>query len=132
MPLSWRDTVRYCAMCKSSALAQSLAVKAKKGRRLTSKEIGLIENFAKAMVKTVGLENKTIEGFGEPGSFSLSLRPELLLYGDRAKVIFRKNWLVDEHTDTVLGKVENESLTLYPNFLIHVTDLAREVLGSKS
>lgn len=130
MPLSWRDTIRYCAMRKDSEVAQSLVKKAKRGNRLTSKEVELIHEYASVMVKSVGLENKVIgmEGI-ESGSFSLLISPELLLNGDRARAVFRKNWLVDEHTDTVLGKVDGEALTLYPNFLIHVTDLAREVLG---
>lgn len=118
-------------MRKDSEVAQSLAVKAKKGRRLSQKEIGLIHEYAEIMVKRVGTENKVITLLKTQQNFSLPLNPDLLLHGGRAEAIFRKDWLVDKCSDTVLGKAEGDSLTLYPNHLIHVTDLAREMLRCK-
>lgn len=126
--LSWRDTIRYCAMRKDSEVAQNLAVKAKKGRRLSQREIGLIHEYAEVMIKRVGTENKIIAVPKTQENFYLSLNPDLLLHGDRAEAVFRKNWLVDKISDTVLGKAEGGSLTLYPNHLVHVADLAREML----
>lgn len=128
MALSWSDTIRYCGMRKDSEIAQTLALKAKRGRRLSQKEISLIHDYAKVMVKRVGVYNKTVSVPKALESFCMTLDPDLLLHGDRAEVIFRKNWLVDRHSDTVLGKVEGENLTLYPNHLIHVSDLARNML----
>lgn len=124
--LSWRDTIRYCGMLKDSDLAQSLAAKAKKkNRNLTSREIQLIEKFAEVVEKEVGTEDRTVP---KPRSMELDLPPELLLYADRCRVVVKGKWLVDQYSEAVLGRVDGDLVTLYPNYLVHVTDLAREML----
>lgn len=124
--LSWRDTVRYCGMLKSSSLAQSLAAKAKKkDRNLTIKEIQLIEKFARVVEKEIGTESRTVS---MPRSTGLDLPPELLLYADQCKVVVRGKWLIDQYSEAVLGRVDEDLVTLYPNHLVHVADLAREML----
>jgi hypothetical protein len=124
--LSWRDTVRYCGMLKSSSLAQSLAAKAKKkDRNLTIKEIQLIEKFARVVEKEIGTESRTVS---MPRSTGLDLPPELLLYADQCKVVVRGKWLIDQYSEAVLGRVDGDLVTLYPNHLVHVADLAREML----
>jgi len=124
--LSWRDTIRYCGMLKHSDLAQSLAAKAKKkNRNLTSREIQLIEKFAEVVEKEVGTEDRTVP---KPRSMELDLPPELLLYADRCRVVVKGKWLVDQYSEAVLGRVDGDLVTLYPNYLVHVTDLAREML----
>lgn len=124
--LSWRDTVRYCGMLKSSSLAQSLAAKAKKkDRNLTIKEIQLVEKFARVVEKEIGTESRTVS---MPRSTGLDLPPELLLYADQCKVVVRGKWLIDQYSEAVLGRVDGDLVTLYPNHLVHVTDLAREML----
>jgi hypothetical protein len=113
-------------MLKSSSLAQSLAAKAKrKNRNLTPREIQLIEKFAKVVEKEVGTENRTVP---TPRSIELDLPPELLLYADRCKAVIKEKWLVDQYSEAVLGMVDGDLVTLYPNHLVHVADLAREVL----
>lgn len=124
--LSWRDTVRYCGMLKSSSLAQSLAAKAKKkDRNLTIKEIQLIEKFARVVEKEIGTESRTVS---MPRSMGLDLPSELLLYADQCKVVVRGKWLIDQYSEAVLGRVDGDLVTLYPNHLVHVADLAREML----
>jgi len=124
--LSWRDTIRYCGMLKSSSLAQSLAAKAKKkDRNLTIKEIQLIEKFARVVEKEIGTESRTVS---MPRSTGLDLPPELLLYADQCKVVVRGKWLIDQYSEAVLGRVDGDLVTLYPNHLVHVADLAREML----
>jgi hypothetical protein len=113
-------------MLKSSSLAQSLAAKAKrKNRNLTPREIQLIEKFAEVVEKEVGTENRTVP---TPRSIELDLPPELLLYADRCKAVIKEKWLVDQYSEAVLGMVDGDLVTLYPNHLVHVADLAREVL----
>ena len=124
--LSWRDTIRYCGMLKSSSLAQSLAAKAKKkDRNLTIKEIQLIEKFARVVEKEIGTESRTVS---MPRSMGLDLPPELLLYADQCKVVVKGKWLIDQYSEAVLGRVDGDLVTLYPNHLVHVADLAREML----
>jgi hypothetical protein len=115
-------------MLKSSNLAQNLAAKAKK-RRLTNKEICLIEKFAKSVEKAVGTEHKVVP---ELRSVGFDLPPELLIYGDRCRPVVRGKWLVDQYSGAVLGRIESDKVTLYPNHLVHVVDLAREVLKYRS
>jgi len=113
-------------MLKDSDLAQSLAAKAKKkNRSLTSREIQLIEKFAEVVEKEVGTEDRTVP---KPRSMELDLPPELLLYADQCRVVVKGKWLVDQYSEAVLGRVDGDLVTLYPNHLVHVTDLAREML----
>jgi hypothetical protein len=113
-------------MLKSSSLAQSLAAKAKrKNRNLTSREIQLIEKFARVVEKEIGTRSRTVS---MPRSMELDLPPELLLYADRCRVVVRGKWLVDQYSEAVLGRVDGDTVTLYPNHLVHVVDLAREML----
>jgi hypothetical protein len=53
--------------------------------------------------------------------------PELLLHGNRAELTLKGPWLADTVTGTVVGKYVSgpETLTLFPNSVILVTDLAR-------
>ena len=124
--LSWRDTIRYCGMLKSSSLAQSLAAKAKrKNRNLTSREIQLIEKFAGTVKKEIGTESRIVS---MPRSMGFDLPPELLLYADRCRVVVKGKWLVDQYSEAVMGKIKGDTVILYPNHLVHVADLAREML----
>lgn len=124
--LTWRETIRFCGMRKDSYLAQYLSKKAKSKAKLTQKEINAIEKFAQSFVSITGNTNKCmkidvdrITGFQVP--------PELLLNGEKATVTSRNGWLVDAETSTVLGRVGPGcgTVTLYPNHLVLVNDLAR-------
>ena len=113
-------------MLKDSDLAQSLAAKAKKkNRNLTPREIQLIEKFAGTVKKEIGTESQIVS---MPRPIKFDLSPELLLYADRCRVVVKGKWLVDQYSEAVMGRIEGDTVTLYPNHLVHVADLAREVL----
>jgi hypothetical protein len=114
-------------MCRRSDTAQALYRKAKRGRKLSGKEIRLIEYYAGRMVETVGRE--PIELDIDPArldNMSIDLQPETVLQGDRARIVRRGKWLTDEVTDCVVGKCER-TVTLVPNPVVLVNDLARVV-----
>lgn len=58
---------------------------------------------------------------------SVPVPPELLLHGHRAVLVLRGLWLADSVTGTVVGKYVSgpDTLTLFPNSVILVNDLAR-------
>ena len=115
-------------MCRGSVTAQNLYRKAKTGRRLSPKEIEMVERFAGRMRDLVGDEN--IEVRVPAGVFAkqaVLIPPELLLHGSRAELTLKGTWLADTVTETVVGKYVTgpDTLTLFPNPVILVTDLAR-------
>ena len=123
--LSWVETLRYCGMCRRSETAQALYRKAKRGRRLSTKEISLIEYYAGRMLETVGRDPLELDiSPSRLDNVSIDLPPETVLQGDRARIVRRGKWLTDEVTDCVVGRCE-ETLTLYPNPVILVNDLVR-------
>ena len=123
--LSWSDSIRYCGMCRGSCTAQTLVLKAKRGMKLSSEEIAAVESYAEKMLRVVGTENKVVDRDPEDLSdLRLDLEPELVLHGDRARIVKRGRWLADEVTGCVVGKCERD-VTLFPNPVVLVNDLAR-------
>jgi len=124
----WSQCLRYCSMCRGSLTAQILYRKAKTGQRLSSREIVLVEKFATRMRDLVGEENKEVGLSAETLSGArIPIPPELLLHGDRAVITLRGVWLVDTVTGSVVGRYADgpDTLTLFPNSVMLVTDLAR-------
>lgn len=124
--LTWKETIRFCGMRKDSPLAQHLSKKAKSQAKLTQKEIDAIEGFAQSFVGITGNTNKCVK-VDVAKITGVPVPPELLLTGERATVTSRNGWLVDAETSTVLGRVGPgcDTVTLYPNHLVLVNDLAR-------
>lgn len=101
------------------------------GRRLSRKEIVLMENFAVRMRDLVGDGNVEVRvPLDSLARTRVPIPPELLLHGSRAELVVKGVWLADTVTGTVVGKYADgpDTLTLFPNSVILVTDLAR-VLG---
>jgi hypothetical protein len=112
-------------MCRRSDTAQALYRKAKGGRRLSVKEVKLIDYYAKRMVETVGLDPLELDiNPDRLDNVSIDLQPETILQGDRARIVKRGKWLTDEVTDCVVGRCE-QTVTLYPNSVVLVNDLVR-------
>ena len=115
-------------MCRGSVTAQILYRKAKTGQRLSSREILLVEKFATRMRDLVGEENMEVGLSAETLSGArVPIPPELLLHGDRAVITLKGVWLVDTVTGSVVGRYADgpDTLTLFPNSVMLVTDLAR-------
>ena len=117
-------------MCRGSVTAQNLYRKAKEGRRLTPTEVVVMEGFAKRMLELVG--TRTIEVSIPPGTLAearISVPPELVLHGERAVITLRGRWLADTVSGGVVGKYADgsDTLTLFPNPVVLVNDLARVV-----
>jgi len=126
--IPWSQCLRYCSMCRGSVTAQILYRKAKTGQRLSSREIVLVEKFATRMRDLVGEENVGVGLSAETLSgVRIPIPPELLLHGDRAVIALRGVWLVDTVTGSVVGRYADgpDTLTLFPNSVMLVTDLAR-------
>lgn len=124
----WSQCLRYCSMCRGSVTAQILYRKAKTGQRLSSREIVLVEKFATRMRDLVGEENMEVGLSAETLSGArVPIPPELLLHGDRAVITLRGVWLADTVTGSVVGRYVDgpDTLTLFPNPVMLVTDLAR-------
>jgi len=123
--LSWSETLRYCGMCRRSDTAQALYRKAKRGRRLSTKEVNLIQYYAGRMLETVGRDPLELDIDPDRlDNVSIDLPPETVLQGDRARIVKRGKWLTDEVTDCVVGKCER-TVTLVPNPVVLVNDLVR-------
>lgn len=126
--LSWSQCLRYCSMCRGSVTAQNLYRKAKTGRRLSPAEIRMVERFAVWMKDLVGDGNVEVRlPYGTLARTRVPIPPELLLHGSRAELTLKGPWLADAVTETVVGKYVDgpETLTLFPNPVILVNDLAR-------
>lgn len=126
--LPWSQCLRYCSMCRGSVTAQILYRKAKTGQRLSSREIVLVEKFATRMSGLVGEENMEVGLSAETLSGArVPIPPELLLHGDRAVITLRGVWLADTVTGSVVGRYVDgpDTMTLFPNPVMLVTDLAR-------
>lgn len=113
-------------MCKGSVIAQNLYRKAKTGRRLSPKEVMLVRQYASRMRETVGEDNIKVVLPSDilPGT-QITVPPELLLHGDRAILVMKGTWLADTVSGLVVGKLTHGTLTLFPNSVILVNDLAR-------
>jgi hypothetical protein len=115
-------------MCRGSVTAQILYRKAKAGRRLTPMEVMAMEGFATRMRELVGEENKEVGLSAETLSGArIPIPPELVLHGDRAVITLKGRWLADTVSGGVVGRYADSSdtLTLFPNPVILVNDLAR-------
>lgn len=126
--LPWSQCLRYCSMCRGSVTAQNLYRKAKTGRRLSPTEIKMVERFANRMKDLVGEENVEVRVLSDTLSCTrIPIPPELLLHGRRASLVLRGPWLADSVTGTVVGKYVSgsDTLTLFPNSVALVNDLAR-------
>jgi len=126
--LPWSQCLRYCSMCRGSVTAQILYRKAKAGRRLTPMEVMAMEGFATRMRELVGEENKEVGLSAETLSGArIPIPPELVLHGDRAVITLKGRWLADTVSGGVVGRYADSSdtLTLFPNPVILVNDLAR-------
>ena len=129
-PLPWSQCLRYCSMCRGSVTAQNLYRKAKRGSRLTRGEMAAVEGFATRMRELVGTHTIDVEvPAGLLAGSRIPIPPELVLHGDRAVITLRGLWLADTVTGSVVGRYANgpDTLTLFPNSVMLVTDLARLV-----
>jgi hypothetical protein len=125
---SWPETLRYCSMCRGSVTAQTLYRKAKGGRRLTRAEIEAVERFAKRMRELVGTHTVDVAvPAGLLAKTLIPIPPELVLHGERAVITLRGRWLADTVSGRVVGEYADGSntLTLFPNPVVMVNDLAR-------
>lgn len=126
--IPWSQCLRYCSMCKGSATAQNLYRKAKEGRRLTPAEVVAVGGFATRMRDLVGTQAVDVKvSAGLLVGSRIPIPPELVLHGDRAVITLRGVWLADTVTGSVVGRYVDgpDTLTLFPNSVMLVTDLAR-------
>ena len=126
--IPWSQCLRYCSMCRGSATAQNLYRKAKGGRRLTAAEVETMEGFAVRMRDLVGTHTREVSiPLRVLAGARVPIPPELVLHGDRAVITLKGVWLADTVSGGVVGKYANgpDTLTLFPNPVVLVTDLAR-------
>lgn len=87
-----------------------------------------MEGFAVRMRDLVGTHTRgvSIPSWVLAGS-RVPIPPELVLHGDRAVITLRGLWLADTVTGSVVGRYVDgpDTLTLFPNPVILVNDLAR-------
>jgi hypothetical protein len=89
-----------------------------------------VEGFATRMRELVGTHTIDV---AVPAGLSAKTRipvpPELVLHGDRAVITLRGKWLADTVSGGVVGKYADgsDTLTLFPNPVVLVNDLARLV-----
>lgn len=91
-------------------------------------EVMAMEGFATRMRELVGEENKEVGLSAETLSGArIPIPPELVLHGDRAVITLKGRWLADTVSGGVVGRYADSSdtLTLFPNPVILVNDLAR-------
>ena len=115
-------------MCRGSVTAQKLYRKAKAGRKLTSAEVVAIEGFAIRMRELVGTQAVNVKvSAGLLAGSRIPIPPELVLHGDRAVITLRGLWLADTVSGGVVGRYADgtDTLTLFPNPVVLVNDLAR-------
>ena len=108
--------------------AQELYRKAKAGRKLTSAEVVAIEGFAIRMRELVGTQAVNVKvSAGLLAGSRIPIPPELVLHGDRAVITLRGLWLADTVSGGVVGRYVDgpDTLTLFPNPVVLVNDLAR-------
>ncbi len=98
---------------------------------MTHTEIRLLESFAERMVRLVGREELVVRVDREKMEGKvIYLSPELLIQGDTATLVVRGRWLVDTVTERCVGRWgddDDESLTLFPNPVALVGDIARMI-----
>lgn len=130
--LSWEDSVRYCGMIEGSVTAKRLCKKIKKGRRLSLREVSLVERFGRRMYEFIGDQRREVKITGV--QFPLIPDPELLIQSDRAEIVKRGSWLVDTVSERCVGKLteSGESAMIFPNPVILVNDLANLLCSSSS
>ena len=110
--MDWNTAIKQCGRYPTPT-AQSLYVKAKRGDRLTTKQISTVFMYARRVNRLYG--NKTVSVKMGKGMFPL------VVNGYR---IDRKgDWVV--WGEVVLGKIKESTLTLYPNGPLHPLDIAR-------
>ena len=126
--LSWKDSVRYCGMIEGSVTAKRLCKKIKKGRRLSVKEVNLVEKFGSRMYEFIGDQSREVNIMGV--EFPVIPYPELLIQSDRAEIVRRGSWLVDTVSERCVAKVKQcgGSAVIFPNPVILVNDLANLLL----
>ena len=126
--LSWKDSVRYCGMIEGSVTAKSLCKKIKKGRRLSVKEVNLVEKFGSRMYEFIGDQSREVNIMGV--EFPVIPYPELLIQSDKAEIVRRGSWLVDTVSERCVAKVKQcgGSAVIFPNPVILVNDLANLLL----
>ena len=108
--------------------AQKLYRKAKAERKLTSAEVVAIEGFAIRMRELVGTQAVNVKvSAGLLAGSRIPIPPELVLHGDRAVITPRGLWLADTVSGGVVGRYADgtDTLTLFPNPVVLVNDLAR-------
>ena len=108
--------------------AQKLYRKAKAGRKLTSDEVVEIERFAIRMRELVGTHTLVVSiPLRVLAGSRIPIPPELVLHGDRAVITLRGLWLADTVSGGVVGRYADgtDTLTLFPNPVVLVNDLAR-------
>lgn len=124
----WSESVRLCGMLTDCKTAQSLCKKAKKGRRMTQREIELLLRYADQAKDVIGSFHATFTiDQGSLDQLGLEVPKKLLLNGLEARIVKRGNWLVDESTSRCVGKLECEGskLKLFPNPVVRPEHLAR-------
>jgi hypothetical protein len=107
---NWQEIVRYCGMKRDSDYALGLALRAKKGRKLTSQEVSRIRRYADEMRWLVGSENTRLER----GPRAPMTVPGV--FGKTCTLTRKGDWLVEQDSSTVVGRYDPDgSLTVYPN-----------------
>jgi hypothetical protein len=93
-------------------VARSLAVKAKNGQRMTSNQVAWVYKYAEKARKDI--ETKNIS-FPCP-QISLLLPLELEEFGEKHTFVLRAGrWIVEIPSERVVGKVEGDLVTIFPN-----------------
>lgn len=98
---------------------------------MSQAEIKMLEGFAERMVELVGREELVVKiDVKSVDGTVIDLSPELLIQGDTATLVVRGRWLVDTVTERCVGRWgdgDDESLTLFPNPVALVGDIARMI-----
>lgn len=87
-----------------------------------------MEGFAVRMRDLVGTHTREVSiPLRVLAGARVPIPPELVLHGDRAVITLKGVWLADTVSGGVVGKYANgpDTLTLFPNPVVLVTDLAR-------
>jgi hypothetical protein len=87
-----------------------------------------VEGFATRMRELVGTRTVDVEvPAGLLAKTRIPIPPELVLHGERAVITLRGRWLADTVSGGVVGKYADgsDTLTLFPNPVVLVNDLAR-------
>lgn len=111
---NWKEAVRLCGFA-DSAVAKSLAQRARRGQKLTSKQVEWVYYYAGKMKdRIVDVENVIVKGVVE-SDFPLVVDN---LFSRFTLVLRPKGYVVEISTERVIGIWRDNILTIYPNPLL--------------